>query len=469
MVKFCSLILVSLLSIFLLSFWLLSSKTPEIYLREPIPENYPKIVDDQSDPDANQGTLICGSGLPSMEPGSWPQFRGANRDAVTEGFSIASSWSESGPKILWEIPVGEGHAGAAVHEGRVFLIDYDKALQEDVIRCLSLKDAEEIWRYTYFVKVKRNHGMSRTVPAVDDEFIVTLGPKCHVHCLKAVSGELVWKKSLVTEYGTKIPEWYAGQCPLIEKDRVILAPGGTCLMTAIELSTGKTIWETPNEDGWHMTHSSILPIEFMGERQYVWCSSGGAVGVSAKTGKILWKLPKWKIKIANIPSPIDLGNGKIFFSGGYNAGAVMCRLTQSDETIIPEIIFQIDAKTFGTDQQTPIFYKGYIYGVIPGGKLACLSQEGERLWVEEAYNFGLGPYSIIDNKLLVLDDDQSKPGELCLFEMDGKGVKKIASSKVLEGHDAWAPMAFVNGKVILRDLTTMICLDLTEGTNDEAN
>ena len=96
---------------------------------------------------------------------------------------------------------------------------------QDAIRCLSLDDGREIWRYNYPVEIKRNHGMSRTVPAVSGGYVVTLGPKCQVYCLNAATGALAWKKDLVRECGTTVPPWYAGQCPLIDGDRVILAPG----------------------------------------------------------------------------------------------------------------------------------------------------------------------------------------------------------------------------------------------------
>ena len=74
--------------------------------------------------------------------------------------------------------------------------------------------------------VKRNHGMSRTVPAVTDKLVVAMGPKCHVVCLDAVTGELRWGLDLVRQYGATVPPWYAGQCPLIDNGAVILAPGG---------------------------------------------------------------------------------------------------------------------------------------------------------------------------------------------------------------------------------------------------
>jgi outer membrane protein assembly factor BamB len=206
-----------------------------------------------------------------------------------------------------------------------------------------------------------------------------------------------------------------------------------------------------------MTHSSVLPIDFAGKRQYVWCASDAAVGVDADTGKILWELPEWRIRIATVPSPVDVGGGRIFFCGGYNAGSLMAQLVKEGDRITAKEVFRTKPKVFGSDQQTPIFYGGVIYGVIPGGRLACLSTEGKRLWVDKEHDFGLGPCLMINGKLLVLDD---RPPILYLFDVDSTGPKELASHQVLDGHDAWAPIAFVNGKVLLRDSKTMVCLDL---------
>jgi len=132
-----------------------------------------------------RGEFVQLDGVPADLPGAWPRFRGANLDAISSDVNVtlARAWPASGPKVLWSIDVGEGYAGAAVLAGRVYVLDYDREKQADVIRCLSLADGKEIWRYSYLVKVKRNHGMSRTVPAVTDKYIVTMGPKCHVTCL----------------------------------------------------------------------------------------------------------------------------------------------------------------------------------------------------------------------------------------------------------------------------------------------
>ena len=175
---------------------------------------------------------------------------------------LARGWQPGEPHELWAGDVGDGYAGAAVLNGRVYLMDYDRDKKQDALRCLSLADGREIWRYAYPVPVKRNHGMSRTVPAVTDKLLVAIGPKCHVVGLNSVTGELRWGLDLVRQYGTTVPPWYAGQCPLIDNGTVVLAPGGkAALLLACDGLTGAALWQTPNPHGWKMTHSSVMPME----------------------------------------------------------------------------------------------------------------------------------------------------------------------------------------------------------------
>lgn len=400
--------------------------------------------------------LIPGTGSPAAIPGSWTQFRGAKGDGIaTDKVNISDKWTP-----LWTADLGEGYAGPVVRDGRVYILDYDPKNFTDALRCLSLADGQEIWRFTYPDKVKRNHGMSRTTPTLVGKYLISLGPKCHVVCVNAESGQLVWGIDLVKEYNTEIPEWYAGQCPLVDGDKVILAPGGDSLMIAVELATGKVIWKTPNAHDWKMTHSSVVPIEFAGKRQYVYCGSRGVVGVSASDGSVLWETDKWVISIATVPTPVSVGDGKLFLSGGYNSGAKMLQLKEAAGKIEVTEAFSLAASVFGATQQTPILYQDHIYGVRPDGQLTCLDLTGKVKWTSgPKEKFGNGPFLITDGKILVMNDE----GLLTLAEASPSGYHAIAKNRVLNGHDSWAPMALAGNRLLARDLTQMICLDLTGG------
>ncbi|MBN2588222.1 MAG: PQQ-like beta-propeller repeat protein [Sedimentisphaerales bacterium] len=451
--------------------WLSNNPVKQFTVRLPSERDL-AAPDEQGSGGIITGTLVTLNGVPSDLPGSWPHFRGINFDAIlseqaviapihSEPVRLADNWPESGPEVLWSKDLGEGFAGAAVLNGRVYLIDYDQQNNADLIRCMSLDDGEDIWQYSYPVKVKRNHGMSRTVPVVTEKYLVTIGPKCHVTCLDPITGEFKWMLDLVKDYGTKVPEWYAGQCPIIEDDKAIIAPGGEPLMMAVDCNSGEILWQTPNPNEWGMTHNSIVPADILGMHVYLYCTTGGVVAVNAEDGSLLWEYPDWKIKLANVSCPIVVGDDKVFLSGGYNSGAQMVQLSLEDEKITSQLLFELDSKTFGAEQQTPIHYDNHIWAVRPDKEFVCIDLDGNVVWTSSRTNRfgpqGLGPFSIADGKIYILDDD----GTLTLAEATTTGYKQLSQSKVLEGPDAWAPMAFASGRLIIRDMNKMICLDIS--------
>ena len=259
------------------------------------------------------GKLEAFEGAPAGIPGRWPWFRGQELDGIAhESPRLARVWPEGGPPQLWRLQLGEGYAGAAIRDGAVYILDYLRDVQADALRCFSLADGAELWRFSYSVPVKRNHGMSRTVPAVTERFCVAVGPKCHVSSVDSTSGKEHWLLDMVERFGVTVPPWYNGQCPLVDGDRVILAAGGKSLLIALDGMTGEVIWESPNPRGWVMTHTSIMPIEFAGRRIYVYCGKGGVAGIDAKDGSYLWDSTDWRISIATCPSPVILPEGRDF-------------------------------------------------------------------------------------------------------------------------------------------------------------
>jgi outer membrane protein assembly factor BamB len=461
--KIKSAILPAVIAIVLLvavGYWIYEYRHFRVQPRVAGQDNRPEATQEQALSGKPEGMLETFDGVASDIPGSWPNFRGVYFNGVIQSETpMAKQWPAEGPAKLWEVKLGEGYAAPAVYGGRVYLIDYDMERQRDAIRCFSLDDGEEIWRYSYPVKVKRNHGMSRTIPAVNGRYVVTMGPMCHVTCLDAKTGEFKWMIDLVGEYGTKVPLWYAGQCPLIVENKAILAPAGPeVLLMAVDCETGEVVWETSNPEKWEMTHCSILPMRFAGQQFYVYPGSRGVAGVSAKDGTLLWQTDAWYLR-TNVPTPVDCGDGKVFLSAGYNKGSMMLQLEQKDGKVVPNVLFELSPEVFGADQQTPIFYEGYIYGVRPDEQLVCLDMAGKIIWTSGSENkYGLGPYIIANGIIYLLDDD----GVLSLIDAVPSGFHKITQAKVLEGHESWGPPVLVAGRLLVRDLTTMVCLDVAQ-------
>jgi len=109
--------------------------------------------------------------------------------------------------------------------------------------------------------------------------------------------------------GRITPDFYTGQCPLIDNDMAIIAPGGKAIMIGVDCKTGKIIWQTPNPDSLRMSHSSIMPMNIFGKKMYVYNAVGGVCGVSAEgvdRGTILWRTLDWSPATV-AASPLYLG------------------------------------------------------------------------------------------------------------------------------------------------------------------
>jgi len=462
-----------------LAYWSRTAPDVEIRPRVPVPLVLPE------PPPMDPGHLVPGHGTPADEPASWQQFRGPQRDNVVEDPAIQLPWGSAGPRVLWTIPLGNGHAGAAIAEGRVYVLDHgmQDGREHDMIRCLSLDpgpqgEAQELWRYAYRIDVPPNHGMSRGVPAVGQGCVVTLGPKCHVVCLDARSGERRWHKDIVREYQLqREPQWYAAQCPLIDGERLVLAPGGRVPMTAVAVKTGRTIWETENtlsppvgkdwkgREVWaDMTHSSILPWDYAGRRMYVYAATNGLVAVDATSGEVLWTHKAWRVPTANVPTPVPCGGGRLFLSGGYGAGSLLLEVEERAGRLETREVYRVPQAVFGSTQHTPILYEGGLYAVRPDGRLACLALDtGQLLWEysERRHRTGAGgPSLIVNGRLLVLQDSAAILSDFAI-DPSGKALpREAATYRLSSGTEAWAPMAYAGGRLVLRDEVRMVCLDL---------
>ena len=139
----------------------------------------------------------------------------------------------------------------------------------------------------------------------------------------------------------------------------------------------------------------------------------------------------------------------------------MLRLRETGGAISASMEYIHPPDVFGSIQQSPIYYEGYIYGVRPDKQLVCLAPDGNVVWTStNANKFGRngGPYAIVNGLIYVMDDE----GELTLAEADPRGYLPLAHAKVLDGRESWGPMAIAGNRMIVRDTLKMICLDISE-------
>src|SRR5262249_30794289 len=89
-----------------------------------------------------QGRAEGGADL-TIKPGHWPGYRGANRDGVATGATIARDWSTSPPKEVWRQPVGGGYAAFSYANG--FLVTIEQRRDQEVVVCYEAATGKEAW------------------------------------------------------------------------------------------------------------------------------------------------------------------------------------------------------------------------------------------------------------------------------------------------------------------------------------
>jgi len=155
---------------------------------------------------------------------------------------------------------------------------------------------------------------------------------------------------------------------------------------------------------------------------------------------------------------VIIDGGKIFVSAGYDEGSMMIQISESDGKFQAETLYRLKPEVFGSEQHTPIYYKGYIYGVRPDWQLVCMDVGGNIVWTSTSAKefYRLGPWAIINGMIYVMDGE----GRLTLAKATHTGYKEIASTNVIEGHESWGPMAVVGGRLIVRNLKKMACIKI---------
>ena len=461
--------LLLILGLGLMAAWFFHDPVPSFKLSVPGMDNRTKSAAAPAEKVNIGEAFVLYKSIPGMPGTSWPRFRGEQFDNINkENVRLISNWGSAGPRILWKLSLGEGHAAPAVYDGRVYILDYDEQNKEDVLRCFSLQTGEESWRRGYHVHLKRNHGFSRSIPAVSKNYVVTIGPRCQVMCCDRISGTFLWGFDLGREFEAEVPFWYTGQCPLIDHDTAVIAVGGKSLMIAVDCKTGRKTWETPNPRNWKMSHSSVMPMTLNGKKMYVYCAIGGVCGIAADgpdRGKIIWETTAFSPSVV-APSPVVMDEGRIFVSAGYGAGSALLQVKETNGVYSVKLLQKLKPQEgLASEQQTPVYYGGYLYGILPkdaGGLhnqfVCCRGNDCSNIVMSSGKTdrFGMGPYILADGKFFILNDD----GEMTIAKASPAGFTVLDKAGIIDGQDSWGPIAITAGYLLMRDSKTLVCLDI---------
>ena len=106
---------------------------------------------------------------------------------------------------------------------------------------------------------------------------------------------------------------------------------------------------------------------------------------------------------------------------------------------------------FGAHTQPPLLFKDHFYSHFTVNErsdgLVAMTMDGQIKWKTDQQPAFVRGGSILADGLLLTTDGNTK---LYLIEPDPSGFKPIASAVILEPGDNWAPLALVDGKLLVR-------------------
>jgi outer membrane protein assembly factor BamB len=413
--------------------------------------------------------LIAACNTPTS---NWDQYLGPDRNATISGTEILGSWSEKGPKELWSFPLGEGYGGAAIYGDEVFILDRKKG-ESDIMRCLDLNTGAEIWNYSYEAKGEISFPGSRTVPTVDEKYIWSVGPHGDFYCFDKETRKPIWKHNLLEDFDRELTTWGVSQSPLILDDLIIVAPHGQKAgVAAFEKTTGELVWKTRALSG-HPSHVSPTLASFGGLDQVIMISpfnrqdstlTHEVVAFDAKSGKEIWQYLGLKSFLTVTPALV-IDDQRLMltdcsFDKGYNPVSIMLDITKTGEDFIVKELFLTEEA--GCKMHPAVQYENHLYLNHNGNpnQMMCLTMEGEVVWEKDsAPGFEMGAMILVNGLII---NQNGKNGDIHLIEPSPEGYKELGKASFFSSSksQAWAPLAFSQGKLIIRDLEKMVCVDL---------
>lgn len=408
----------------------------------------------------------------TIKPGDWPGYRGANRDGVATGPTLARDWSKSPPREIWRQPVGGGYASFAIANG--FLVTIEQRREREVVVCYEAATGKEVWATGWNARFEERLGGPgpRATPTIAHGDVFALGAKGRLVCLNGADGKERWAVETLEDNNNI--EWAMSGSPLVVDDLVIVNPGaqteaaGGKAVRAYHRQTGKEVWAAgSHKAGYASPHLAILG----GTRQVLIFDAAGLGGYELTKGTELWRFPWPTYMGINVAQPIPIDDQTVFISSDYSGEAVggaLLRIKPAQGRWSVEQVWRTKNTVMRCKFNSPVRRTqpegDYVYGLNDPGKLECVDlKTGKLMWKDDRRErhgeaFKQGQILLQDDLIVALTEF----GELVLVEATPAAFRELGRIDALKkGPKTWNTPAMAHGRVYVRNEEEMACFDLT--------
>ena len=383
--------------------------------------------------------------------GDWPQWRGPASDGHSAETNVLVKWDES--SIAWKTSLpGNGQSSPAIAGDRIFLTAEIGKGRERVVFCVDRSSGKIVWQETVWTgepeKTHAMNGWASATCATDGRHVVAFFGRGGMHGF-TVEGKKLWSRDLGKFEGP----WGTGASPVIVGNRVVqnCEAEVEASIAALDLETGKTIWQTPRDvperGGWSspvLTHGSKPEVVLNG--------FNGVTGYDPADGKKLWFCKSFAGR--GEPTAVP-GNGVVFLLNGLQGDFYAVKPGGSGNVTSSHMAWHSPRKA-GRDQPSPIVAGGVVTVVsMDGVGVGYDEKTGEELWKDRlGGKFTSSP--IAANGLVYF---QSDSGETVVIKPGAK-LEIVARNSLpaSEGEIFRASLTPSRGQMFSRSNNTLYCL-----------
>lgn len=430
----------------------------------------------------------------SARAGSWPSWRGPNRDNISPEKGLLDSWTEKGPPLKWKAKgLGKGFSSVSIDGGRIYTMGAAGSANGGYaaprkapgrgrgrrrggdtkgvgsngdcrVFALDVNTGKIIWS-TPVAK-----GDPNCTPTIDGDRVYALGRNGELSCLDAADGKIVWTKDLPRDFGGKMMSvWGYSESPLVDGDKLLCTPGAKdAMVVALDKKTGDMIWKgaVPEDLGPNGTdgagYASIVVSHGAGVKQYVQLVGRGIVSFRADDGKFLWNYNRIANPTANIPTPLVEGDS-VFASSGYQAGAALLKLHKDGDGVAAHEVYFLPGNKVQNHHGGMVLLDGYVYmgnGHNQGFPLCLELKTGKIMW-KGGRGAGTGSAAVLeaDGELYF----RYQNGVMALVEATPeKYVLKGKFDLATHNGSSWPHPVIVDHCLYVRDQDALLCYDIAK-------
>ncbi|MHB8864574.1 MAG: outer membrane protein assembly factor BamB family protein [Pirellulaceae bacterium] len=396
----------------------------------------------------------------SAQGADWPQWRGPDRNGISQETGLLAEWPPEGPTLVWQVQdLGGGYSTPSVVGSHLCLLG-NQGTSDEFVEARTTADGQKVWS-TRIGKVgnpdqRPNYPAARSTPTIVGDHLYALGSDGDMVCLETQSGKVQWQRNVRTDFGGQAGEWAYAESPLVDGDVVVCTPGGAeATLVALNRLTGAVVWKCALPGGDPAGYASIIVVESEGVKQYVQFLGKGLVGVEAATGKFLWRYDRTGTGPANIQTP--LAQDTFVYSGGARSGGALVRLTtEQGQVRADEVYFDMGLPTGigGVIQVGP-----NLFGASGAGVLCIDFRSGKTLWTSRSP--GPGSFCYADGRLYFHGEN----GDVALIEPTPDEYREHGRFTPPNQPDrgtskAWSYPVVAHGRLYIRDLNALWCYNV---------